>query len=117
MGLVYSTDGGRVRRCPHCGEPLQDGRCPCRAQARRPVGDGILRVRRETGGRRGKTVTTIEGFPGTDRELADLARALKRLCSSGGAVVDGRIEVQGDHRDKVVAHLQAQGHRVKLAGG
>ena len=116
MGLVYSTGGGRVRRCPHCGGPLQDGRCGCRAAAR-PTGDGILRVRRETGGRRGKTVTTISGFAGTDAELRALAGQLKKLCATGGSVAEGTIEIQGDHRERVVEHLRKAGHQVKLAGG
>jgi translation initiation factor 1 len=116
MGLVYSTDKGRVRRCQHCGQPLADGgRCPCRVQAGRVPGDGILRVRRETSGRKGKTVTTISGA--SPAQAADLARALKRLCGSGGSVVDGVIEIQGDHRAKVVAHLEASGLQVKSAGG
>ena len=116
MGLVYSTDRGRVRRCQHCGEPLADGgRCACRARAGRAPGDGILRVRRETSGRKGKTVTTISGA--SPAQAAELARALKRLCGSGGSVVDGVIEIQGDHRAKVVAHLEASGLQVKSAGG
>jgi translation initiation factor 1 len=117
MGLVYSTAGGRVKRCPRCGEPLQDGRCGCQAAARRDQGDGILRVRRETGGRGGKTVTTISGAPGGDAELRTLAKELKRVCGSGGSVKDGVIEIQGDHRDRVVQRLQSLGHTVKLAGG
>ena len=117
MGLVYSTDGGRVRRCPHCGEPLQDGRCDCRVRASRPTGDGILRVRRETGGRKGKTVTTISGAPGGEAGAKALAKELKRLCGSGGSVVDGTIEIQGDHRTKVISYLEAAGHTVKAAGG
>jgi translation initiation factor 1 len=116
MGLVYSTEKGRVRRCQHCGRPLADnGRCPCRAQAGRAPGDGILRVRRETSGRKGKTVTTISGA--APAQAIELAKALKRLCGSGGSVVDGVIEIQGDHRAKVVAHLEAQGLQVKSAGG
>ena len=117
MGLVYSTAGGRVRRCPHCGEPLQDGRCDCRSRQPNAGGDGILRVRRETGGRGGKTVTTVQGAPGTDAELKTLAKELKRVCGTGGAVKDGVIEIQGDHRDKVIQRLQALGHTVKAAGG
>lgn len=120
MGLVYSTEHGRVRRCDHCGEPLQDGgRCPCRLRAARaPAGDGVVRVRRETSGRKGKTVTTIAGLPGSEAELRTLATGLKRLCGSGGSLRDdGVVEVQGDHREKVIAHLEAQGHRVKAAGG
>jgi translation initiation factor 1 len=116
MGLVYSTDKGRVRNCQHCGRPLADGgRCPCRAQAGRVPGDGILRVRRETAGRRGKTVTTISGA--SPAQATELARELKRLCGSGGSVVDGVIEIQGDHREKVVASLQSRGLQVKSAGG
>src|SRR3954466_8922504 len=116
MGLVYSTDGGRVGKCRHCGRPLAGGgRCACRAEAERVPGDGILRVRRETSGRKGKTVTTISGA--SPAQAAELARDLKRLCGSGGSVVDGMIEIQGDHRAKVVAHLEASGLQVKSAGG
>jgi translation initiation factor 1 len=117
MGLVYSTEGGRVRRCPRCGEPLQDGRCGCQRAARERAGDGVLRVRREVAGRGGKTVTTVAGAPGSDADLRALAKELKRACGSGGSVKDGVIEIQGDHRDKVVARLRALGHEVKLAGG
>jgi translation initiation factor 1 len=116
MGLVYSTDSGRVRKCQHCGKPLADGgRCPCRVQAGRVPGDGVLRVRRETSGRKGKTVTTISGA--SPAQAAELARELKRLCGSGGSVVEGVIEIQGDHRAKVVAHLEQRGLQVKSAGG
>ena len=95
---------------------IADGsRCPCRVQAARVPGDGILRVRRETSGRKGKTVTTISGA--SPAQAAELARDLKRLCGSGGSVVDGVIEIQGDHRDKVVANLQGRGLQVKNAGG
>jgi translation initiation factor 1 len=84
-------------------------------QAARVPGDGILRVRRETSGRKGKTVTTISGA--SPAQAAELSRELKRLCGSGGSVVDGVIEIQGDHRAKVVAHLEAGGLQVKSAGG
>ena len=116
MGLVYSTDGGRVRKCQHCGRPLADGgRCTCRVQAERVPGDGILRVRRETSGRKGKTVTTVDGA--SPARAAELARELKRHCGSGGSVVDGVVEIQGDHRAKVVAYLEGKGLQVKSAGG
>jgi translation initiation factor 1 len=72
-------------------------------------------VRRETSGRKGKTVTTISGA--SPAQAAELARALKRLCGTGGSVVDGVIEIQGDHRAKIVAHLEASGLQVKSAGG
>ena len=77
--------------------------------------DGVVRVFREKAGRRGKTVTVVRGLP--RRELDGVASDLKKLCGAGGAVKDGAVEIQGDHRDKVVARLQAQGHTVKPAGG
>jgi translation initiation factor 1 len=77
--------------------------------------DGVVRIFREKGGRRGKTVTVVRGLP--PRELKDVASELKRLCGSGGAVKDGAVEIQGDHREKIAAHLGAKGRQVKLAGG
>jgi translation initiation factor 1 len=86
---------------------------------RRPPdrGDGIVRVRRETAGRGGKTVTTVRGLPLGEDDLRALAGRLKRRCGSGGTARDGVIEIQGDHRAAVVAALEAEGHTVKLAGG
>jgi translation initiation factor 1 len=103
--LVYSTGVGRVGAR---NDPVPP---------RRPRGDGIVRVRRELKGRRGKTVTTIEGVPLPDGELRDLGSELKRRCGSGGAVKDGVIEIQGDHRDTLVAELEDRGYTVKRAGG
>jgi len=60
-------------------------------------------------------MTVITGIP--ERSLSDVASALKRLCGTGGTAKHGVVEIQGDHRDKVIAHLQAQGHSVKKAGG
>jgi translation initiation factor 1 len=76
-----------------------------------------VRVRRETGGRGGKTVTAIYGIALPESGLAELAGALKRLCGTGGTVKDGTIEIQGDHRERIVAALQQRGYTVKLAGG
>lgn len=75
--------------------------------------DGIVRVMRER--RRASVVTIVTGLP--ERELAEVARTLKRMCGSGGTAKNGVLEIQGDHRDKVVAHLQALGKTVKKAGG
>jgi translation initiation factor 1 len=77
--------------------------------------DGVVRIFRDKGGRRGKIVTVVHGLPASD--LKTVASDLKRLCGSGGAVKDGTVEIQGDHREKVAARLEAQGRRVKLAGG
>ena len=101
--LVYSTGVGRIAPAPKSPSV--------------PRGDGIVRVRRETGGRGGKTVTAIYGVALADERLKELAGALKRLCGTGGTVKDGTIEIQGDHRDKIVAALEQQGYTVKLAGG
>ena len=80
-------------------------------------GDGTARIRRETGGRGGKTVTTISGLALDDAALAALAKRLKAACGTGGTVRDGTIELQGDHRDAVLAFLAKDGLRGKLAGG
>ncbi len=82
-----------------------------------PSGDGVVRVSRETKGRGGKAVTLVKGVALESQALADLGKRLKAACGSGGTVKDGVIEIQGDHVDKVVAALQAQGHTVKRAGG
>ncbi len=110
---VYSTGKGRI--CPLCGMPV--ARCACRASPRAPRGDGIVRVRREVQGRNGKTVTSISGVPLPDAELRELASELKRRCGSGGSAKDGVIEIQGDHRDVLVALLETRGYTVKRAGG
>lgn len=116
--LVYSSEGGRI--CPHCG--LAQKRCQCRKNPRgagrdAPAGDGIVRVQREKKGRKGKTVTTVSGVPLDADALRDLAGELKRRCGTGGSVKDGVIEIQGDHRDTLVASLEERGYTVKRAGG
>lgn len=112
-GLVYSTDSGRM--CPLCRQPLSA--CQCKQAPVRPAGDGIVRVSRETQGRKGKGVTLVRGLSLDEAALADLGRRLKAACGSGGTVKDGVIEVQGDHRDRVVEFLQQAGWPVKRAGG
>jgi len=103
--------------CPTCRQPL--AQCICRAAAASavPAGDGVARVRRETQGRGGKAVTVVWGVPVDAAGLAALGKRLKALCGSGGTVKDGRIEIQGDHVDRVLAALQADGMRAKRAGG
>lgn len=112
--LVYSTGQGRL--CTGCRQPA--ARCRCKDAATvQPAGDGIVRVRRETSGRKGKGVTVIRGVPLAGPELADLARALKRLCGSGGTLRQGVIEIQGDHVDRLIDELKSRGWQVKRAGG
>jgi translation initiation factor 1 len=112
-GLVYSTDFGRM--CPACRQPVD--RCACGKPAPPAAGDGIVRVSRETKGRGGKAVTLVRGLALDAAALEKVAKQLKAACGSGGTVKDGVVEVQGDHCDKVLAWLAAQGHKAKRAGG
>ena len=82
-----------------------------------PAGDGIARIRRETGGRGGKTVTVVLGLGLDAPALLALSRRLKAACGTGGTVRDGVLEFQGDHRDALTALLAKEGIRSKLAGG
>lgn len=101
--LVYSTDRGRIKE-----ETKPE---------RRHEGDGIVRIQRETKGRKGKGVTCVRGLPGTDTELKLLLAELKKRCGCGGALKDGVIEIQGDKRSEIQALLEGKGFKVKLAGG
>jgi len=122
-GTVYSSEHGRM--CPHCGLPIK--RCACRKNPRgaggrdgtsgADAGDGIVRVRREKKGRKGKTVTTLSGIPLPPDELKDLAKELKQRCGTGGALKDGVIEIQGDHCDVLIEELRRRDFTVKRAGG
>lgn len=76
-----------------------------------------VRVGRETKGRAGKGVTVITGLPLAAPQLEELARQLKRRCGSGGTVRGGTIEIQGDHRDTLVAELVSLGFAAKRSGG
>ncbi|BEM33300.1 translation initiation factor [Serratia marcescens] len=101
--LVYSTDTGRI---------MQEEVKPQRAK-----GDGIVRIQRQTSGRKGKGVCLIAGVDLDDAALDKLAAELKKKCGCGGSVKDGIIEIQGDKRDLLKQLLEAKGMKVKLAGG
>ncbi|MBE0151316.1 stress response translation initiation inhibitor YciH [Serratia sp. PL7] len=101
--LVYSTDSGRIK---------QEEVKPERAK-----GDGIVRIQRQTSGRKGKGVCLITGVDLDDAALDKLAAELKKKCGCGGSVKDGVIEIQGDKRDLLKQLLEAKGMKVKLAGG
>jgi len=111
-GLVFSTDAGR--HCPDCRQPVDS--CTCK-QTLIPEGDGIARVRRESKGRGGKTVTTITGVPLAEEALKELATSLKKRCGTGGALKDGVIEIQGDHVELLLAELIKLGYKAKKSGG
>ena len=101
--LVYSTDSGRI------SEP--------KVVTERPKGDGIVRIQRQTSGRKGKGVCLISSVDLDDASLEKLAAELKKKCGCGGAVKDGVIEIQGDKRELLKQLLEAKGMKVKLAGG
>lgn len=101
--LVYSTDGGRIKEE--------------KAAPARPDGDGIIRISRQTKGRKGKGVSVVSGFLLTEPELKLMAAELKKVCGCGGSVKNGDIEIQGDKRNEIKAYLEKKGHTVKLAGG
>jgi len=109
---VYSTATGRI--CPNCGRPI--AACICNKAVTRPPGDGVARVGRESKGRKGKTVTLVTGLRGSDDDLRALLSELKRLCGAGGALKEGVLEIQGDHRDAIVDELKKRGYKVKKAG-
>lgn len=112
-GLVYSTDGGN--HCPKCTKP--EAECVCSAGVLNSDGDGIARVRRESKGRGGKTVTTISGLCLTLDELKELTAALKKRCGCGGALKEGVIEIQGDMVEVLLGELKKRGFTVKKSGG
>jgi len=110
---VYSTEHGKT--CPKCGRALTG--CVCAKAEAAPKGDGIVRILRQTKGRKGKGVCLITGLPLPAAELEKLAKQLKQRCGAGGAIKDGIIEIQGDHRETLLQELTKLGYKVKLAGG
>jgi translation initiation factor 1 len=112
--IVYSTGCGSI--CPECGNPVSSCRCG-EKKTPAPKGDGVIRVRRETKGRGGKTMTTISGAPLDGPGLEELASKLKRRLGTGGAVKDGVIEIQGDRVETVIAELAREGFKAKRSGG
>ncbi|MFS2225679.1 stress response translation initiation inhibitor YciH [Pantoea sp. B65] len=101
--LVYSTESGRIE------QP--------QVKTERPKGDGIVRIQRQTSGRKGKGVCLISGIDLDDDALTKLAAELKKKCGCGGALKEGIIEIQGDKRELLKSLLEAKGMKVKLAGG
>ena len=113
-GIVYSTGIGE--RCPNCLRAVRE--CVCKkGTPGKAASDGVVRVSRETQGRKGKGVTVIYGMPLTAEALDALATRLKKRCGSGGTVQGRTIEIQGDHRDVLVTELGKLGYTVRRAGG
>lgn len=111
-GLVYSTEKGRL--CPDCERQKAD--CICSKKKAVAVG-GVVRVGRQTQGRKGKGVTVISGIPLPEAEIKELAKKLKKICGAGGSLKNGIIEIQGDHRELLIKELQQFGWPIKRSGG
>jgi translation initiation factor 1 len=110
--LVYST--GTAGRCPVCGWPLRDCKCGARHGAKEPIPARIVaKLRTEKKGRGGKTVTVVYGLPQNDEFLKELSQELKRACGTGGTIVEGGVELQGDLRERVRDVLAKRGYGVK----
>lgn len=110
--LVYSTESAD---CPACGKILK--KCSCKQNKTKTKSDGVVRISRQTKGRKGSGVSIITGIPLEGSELKKLAKTLKQKCGSGGTVKGDTVEIQGDHRTILLAELQKKGWTVKLAGG
>jgi translation initiation factor 1 len=123
-GLVFSTEFGKM--CPRCNQSVKK----CNCQKNRPdsknqsgsknraiKNDGIVRLMRETKGRKGKGVTLVTGLDLESGELKKMAKSLKQKCGSGGSLKNGVIEIQGDHRDMLENELKGLGYKVKRSGG
>jgi translation initiation factor 1 len=114
VNIVYRSDVGPV--CPGCQRPV--AQCACKDARGRPARPtaGAVRVARSTQGRGGKVVSVITGLPLGEAELAALAAELRKRCGSGGTVRAGAIEIQGEHRDTLVAELLRRGFNARRAG-
>lgn len=111
---VYSTETGSL--CQNCAKKLS--LCVCNKQTISGAkADAKVRVSKETKGRKGSGVSLISGLPLSETELKALAKKLKQICGSGGAVKHGIIEIQGEHRDKLVLELKKLGYIAVKAGG
>jgi translation initiation factor 1 len=111
--IIYSTGIGSL--CPNCRRAVKE--CVCPKGAPGAAKPGNVRVGREVKGRAGKGVTTVAGLPLAPADIDGLATRLKKRCGSGGTVRDGVIEIQGDHRDVIVAELVKLGWPAKRSGG
>ena len=101
--LVYSTDIGRIKEE--------------KTSVVRLKGDGVVRIQKQTSGRKGAGVSVITGLDLSDEELKKLAAELKKRCGCGGSVKNGIIEIQGEKRDLLKQLLEQKGFTVKLSGG
>ncbi|MDR1988686.1 MAG: hypothetical protein LBQ09_00475 [Acidobacteriaceae bacterium] len=109
--LVYSTSGGRT--CPTCGWPADRCVCSRHTSAETVPSRVVAKLRIETSGRGGKTVTVVYDLPRNSAFLKALARELKHACGTGGSSTEETVEIQGDQRERIRPLLAAKGWTVK----
>jgi translation initiation factor 1 len=117
--VVYSTEHGQLDK------PMQDSKRGkkrgrkdiSKAQTIKNPGKQGIRIRRESKGRGGKTVSIVDGLPLAEKEMKVLLKKLKAQLGTGGALKNGVLEIQGEHRDKLLQLLEKEGYQAKLSGG
>lgn len=111
MAVIYSTEQGKL--CRQCGKTAHTGHCDTSEQI---LGDGKVRIMRETKGRKGAGVTCIRGLALTQDELKALLKQCQQSCGVGGSLKNGVLELQGDQREKLLKLLNEKGFAAKISG-
>lgn len=113
--IIFSTQTGSF--CPKCSKP--EKKCICRETKKNkiPKITGDIKVQREKKGRAGKMMTIVYNLPLNENELKKMTTSFKKKFATGGALKSGNIEIQGDHREAIYAHLIEQGYKAKKSGG
>jgi translation initiation factor 1 len=117
--VVYSTEHGQLDKpmSDHKRSKKKGRKDLSNTQAiKNPAKQGI-RIRRESKGRGGKTVSIVDGLPLSEKEMKTLLKKLKAQLGTGGALKNGVLEIQGEHRDKLLQLLEKEGYQAKLSGG
>lgn len=116
--LVYSSESGLIQKSsqPSSKSGKKRQRSSSAAVIKNPAKQGV-RIQRESKGRGGKAVSVITGLTLDDTALKKLGKTLKAQLGTGGAIKDGNIEIQGDHREKLLALLEKAGFKAKISGG
>jgi translation initiation factor 1 len=117
--VVYSTEHGQLDKpMPDHKRGKKQGRQDTgKVQTIKNPGKQGIRIRRESKGRGGKTVSIVDGLPLAEKEMKVLLKKLKAQLGTGGALKNGVLEIQGEHRDKLVQLLEKEGFQAKLSGG
>jgi len=110
--MIYSTDSA-AQKCPRCGQY----ECICDQPPEAPLAGQTAKILVDRKGRKGKSVTVVEGLRVNPMHLAEIAKSMKQKIGTGGTAKNGRIEIQGEHRQVVAGMLQDLGVKTKLSGG